>query len=420
MAKIKDVKARQILDSRGFPTVECDVMLEDGSIGRSSVPSGASTGSHEAWELRDDDSSMYHGKSVLKAVYNINEEIRDLIIGMDASNQESIDSFMIRLDGTQNKSRLGANAILAVSMAVARAQANSEKLELFQYIARFSAVQNNDSALPYPMVNIMNGGKHAFKASDFQEYMIIPTARTSFKDRIRVACEVFHTLKKILMEDGYQVLVGDEGGFAPSLGSNTKPLDYIVMAIERSGYRPGKDVLLALDVASSGLHKGNSYLLESEGRDLTTVELVKYYDEIIRNYPIGSIEDPFYEDDFDAWARFTKTYGDKMQIVGDDLYVTNINRLKKGIEMGSSNAILIKLNQIGTVSETISTINLARSKGFGCIISHRSGETEDTFIADLCVGMSTGQIKTGSVSRTERVAKYNRLIRIEEILSSSF
>lgn len=415
MAKIKDIKARQILDSRGIPTVECDVLLEDGALGRASVPSGASTGKHEALELRDADPKIYHGKSVLNAVYNINEEIRSTLIGYDANDQERIDSILIRLDGTKNKSRLGANSILAVSMAVACAQAKSSKLELFEYL-HLLFNKNDDYQMPYPMMNIFNGGKHAIGASDFQEYMIIPNIDTSFKDRLRAGSEIFHTLKSILLEDGFQVLVGDEGGFAPPLGSNTKPLDYIIKAIEKAGYTPGKDIFIALDIASSEFFEKNIYHLKAENKKLTYIELIKYYDTLIKNYPIKSIEDPFEQDSFDIWSRFNSDYGDSIQIVGDDLYVTNIDRLKIGIEKKSSNAILIKLNQIGTVTETLAAINLARENNMNCIISHRSGETEDTFISDLAVATGVRQIKTGSLSRSERISKYNRLLRIEEFL----
>lgn len=415
MAKIKDIKARQILDSRGLPTVECDVFLEDGALGRASVPSGASTGKYEAIELRDADPEIYHGKSVLNAVYNINQEIRSTLIGYEANDQERIDSILIRLDGTKNKSRLGANAILAVSMAVACAQAKSSNLELFQYL-HLLFNKNDNYKIPYPMMNIFNGGKHAIGASDFQEYMIIPNIDTSFKDRLRAGSEIFHTLKSILLEEGFQVLVGDEGGFAPSLGSNTKPLDYIIKAIEKAGYTPGKDVFIALDIASSEFFEKNIYYLKAENKKLTYIELMKYYDTLVKNYPIKSIEDPFDQDSFDIWSRFNADYGDSIQIVGDDLYVTNIDRLKIGIEKKSSNAILIKLNQIGTVTETLAAINLARQNNMNCIISHRSGETEDTFISDLAVATGVGQIKTGSLSRSERISKYNRLLRIEEFL----
>lgn len=416
MAKIKEIKARQILDSRGIPTIEVDVTLEGGYKGRASVPSGASTGSHEALELRDNNLLMYKGKSVLKPVHVVNEEIAPILIGQDAVEQERIDDIMIRLDGTPNKSRLGANSILAVSLAVACAQANAEGIELFEYLARFSLDTWNKFELPYPMINIINGGKHAPGSSEFQEYMIIPLSEVSFKDRLRIGAEIFYCLKQILMDEGHRTLVGDEGGFSPNLENNKKPLDYIIKAIETAGYKPGKDVSIAIDVASSEFYSDGAY--ELEGKKMTYAELSAYYAELVKDYPIASIEDPFGEDQFEEWAKFNKEYGSKLQIVGDDLYVTNIERLKKGIEMNASNAILIKPNQIGTLTETLAAIELAMKNGMRAIISHRSGETEDTFIADLVVGMSTGQIKTGSLSRSERVAKYNRLLRIEEYIFS--
>ncbi len=418
MAKIKDIRARQILDSRGNPTVECDVILDDGSRGRASVPSGASTGIYEAVELRDGDPSMYHGKSVLRAIHNIHNEIKPALIGLDAANQEIIDHHMLKIDGTSNKSNLGANSILAVSMAVACAQANSEGKELFEYLSKFSPKHDEEFVLPFPMMNVINGGKHALGASDFQEYMIIPSQKTTFRDRLRCGVEIFHMLKQILEKHGYQTTVGDEGGFAPALGSNTKPLDFIIQAIEEAGYKPGIDVFLAIDVASSEFFNEKEYVLATENKRLTSIELIHYYDKLFNQYPIRSIEDPLEQNDFEGWSKFTKEYGSRIQIVGDDLYVTNVKRLKKGIDMHSSNSVLIKLNQIGTLTETIDAINLAHQNGFTAIVSHRSGETEDTFIADLVVAMRTGQIKTGSLSRTERTAKYNRLLRIEEIIFS--
>ena len=418
MAKIKDIKARQILDSRGNPTIECDVYLEDGSLGRASVPSGASTGEYEAVELRDGDPKIYGGKSVLKAIHNVHEEIKPILIGQEAANQERLDQYMIRIDGTENKSRLGANSILAVSMAIACAQAQSEKKELFKYLEKFSSRQSEPYMLPYAMMNVMNGGKHATGASDFQEYMIIPSQNTSFRDRLRSGAEIFHKLKKILESEGFQTQVGDEGGFAPPLGSNKKPLDYMIRAIEEAGYIPGKDIFLAMDVAASEFFDKNEYVLTTENKRLTRVELVHYYEELFNNYPLRSIEDPLEQNDFEGWTNFTRQYGDRIQIVGDDFYVTNVKRLQKGIDLQSSNSILIKLNQIGTLTETINAINLAHENGMTAIVSHRSGETEDTFIADLVVAMRTGQIKTGSISRSERIAKYNRLLRIEEIVLS--
>lgn len=418
MAKIKDIKARQILDSRGNPTIECDVYLEDGSLGRASVPSGASTGEYEAVELRDGDPKTYGGKSVLKAIHNVHEEIKPALIGQEAANQERLDQYMIRIDGTENKSRLGANSILAVSMAIACAQAQSEKKELFKYLGKFSSKQSEPYMLPYAMMNVMNGGKHATGASDFQEYMIIPSQNTSFRDRLRSGAEIFHKLKNILESEGFQTQVGDEGGFAPPLGSNKKPLDYMIRAIEEAGYIPGKDIFLAMDVAASELFDKNEYVLKTENKRLTRVELIHYYEELFNNYPLRSIEDPLEQNDFEGWSNFTRQYGDRIQIVGDDFYVTNVKRLQKGIDLHSSNSILIKLNQIGTLTETINAINLAHENGMTAIVSHRSGETEDTFIADLVVAMRTGQIKTGSISRSERIAKYNRLLRIEEIVLS--
>lgn len=418
MAKIKSIKARQILDSRGNPTVECEVILDDGSVGRSSVPSGASTGEYEAIELRDGDPKMYGGKSVLIAVHNVNEEIAGILIGQEASNQTRIDHFMIRLDGTPDKSNLGANAILAVSMAVACAQSKSEGKELFEYLSKFSPYDGKPYDLPFPMMNLMNGGRHAIKSTDFQEYMIIPRQITSFRDRLRCGAEVFHALKNILEENGFQTLVGDEGGFAPSLNSNSEPFDYIIQAIERAGYEPGKDVVLAMDVAASEFFEKNKYVMKSENKSFTKPELIKYYENMILKYPIRSIEDPLDQNDFEGWAEFTRKFGNEIQIVGDDLYVTNVKRLQTGIDLKASNSILIKLNQIGTLTETIDAINMAHAAGMTAIVSHRSGETEDTFIADLVVAMRTGQIKTGSLSRSERIAKYNRLLRIEEKILS--
>ncbi len=418
MAKIKQIKARQILDSRGNPTIECEVTLEDGSCGLASVPSGASKGEYEAIELRDGDPQNYGGKSVLMAVKNVNEEISPALIGLDASNQYRIDQFMIRLDGTTTKSNLGANSILSISMAIAVAQAKSERMELYEYLSRFSDLKNEPFELPYAMMNIMNGGRHAVGASDFQEYMIIPKQGTSFRDRLRCGAEVFHTLKKFLEVNDFQTTVGDEGGFAPAFGSNTKQLDYIMAAVEKSGYKPGKDIVFAIDVAASEFYDKKEYKLTSENKVVTKFELFHYYEEILTKYPVRSIEDPLEQNDFEGWTDFTRRFGNKIQVVGDDLYVTNIKRLEHGIKVNASNSILIKLNQIGTLSETIDAINLAHKHGMSAIISHRSGETEDTFIADLVIAMRTGQIKTGSLSRSERIAKYNRLLRIEEKILS--
>jgi enolase len=417
MAKIKEIKARQILDSRGNPTVECDVILEDGSLGRASVPSGASTGEFEALELRDNDPNQFGGKSVLLAIKNIHNEIYPALKGHDAGYQYRLDQIMIRLDGTEDKSRLGANAILAVSMAIAVAEAKSRKLELYQYLNRFSPKSADRYVIPYAMMNVMNGGQHATNASDFQEYMIIPTQKTSFRDRLRCGAEIFQKLKEILKKNNLPTLVGDEGGFAPSLKSNSAPLDFMVQAVEKSGYRLGIDVVFGLDVASSEFYENKHYNLKSENKVLTVPELFNFYEDLLNKYPIRSIEDPLDQNDFEGWTKFNQKFGKKFQVVGDDFYVTNIKRLKKGIEMGCSNSILIKLNQIGTLSETLDAINLAHENGMTAVVSHRSGETEDTFIADLTVAMRTGQIKTGSLSRSERIAKYNRLLRIEENLS---
>jgi enolase len=417
MAKIKQIKARQILDSRGNPTVECDVILEDGSLGRASVPSGASTGIYEAVELRDGDPKSYGGLSVLQAVRNVNEEIASILIGQEASNQSRIDGYMIRLDGTPNKGRLGANAILAVSLATAVAQSRSEGKELYQYLSKFSPQDGEPFVMPYAMMNLMNGGRHAYHSTDFQEYMVIPSQQTSFRDRLRCGSEIFHSLQKVLKDHEFQTLVGDEGGFAPSLKSNVQPLDFMIDAINLAGYKPGIDVVLAMDVAASEFFQKNEYILTCENRKLTKPELLNYYENIIKNYPVKSIEDPLEQNDFEGWSEFTRRFGQSIQVVGDDFYATNIKRLQKGIDLKSSNSILIKVNQIGTLTETIDAINLATKAGMTSIVSHRSGETEDTFIADLVVAMRTGQLKTGSLSRSDRIAKYNRLLRIEEQLS---
>ena len=407
--KIKDIHAREILDSRGNPTVEVDVTLENGVMGRAAVPSGASTGSREALELRDGDSNRFNGKGVLKAVENVNGPIKNLLIGMDAYEQEKIDYAMINLDGTKTKSNLGANAILGVSMAVLKASAISNKLPLYRYVGK-------GDTLPIPMMNILNGGAHASNNLDFQEYMIIPQ-RDTIKERIRVGSEVFHSLKKVLSEKGYNTGVGDEGGFAPDLKSNSEGFELIVEAIEKAGYIPGKDVCLGIDVAASEFYHDGIYDLKGENRKLTLNELLDYYEELVSKYPIITIEDPVYEDDFEGFKLVTEKLGDKIQLVGDDLFVTNKEYLQKGIDMHAGNAILIKVNQIGTITETIETINLARNNGYKTVISHRSGETEDTTIASLAVGLNLGQIKTGSMSRTDRICKYNELIRIEEELN---
>ncbi|MBO5475135.1 MAG: phosphopyruvate hydratase [Bacilli bacterium] len=413
MMKIKDLIAREILDSRGNPTVEVDCILEDGIMGRASVPSGASTGSREALELRDND-SRYNGKGVLKAVSNVNNIIKPALIGRDVSKQEEIDELMIELDGTKTKSNLGANAILGVSMAVLKAAANEAKLPLYKYIG-------NGTNQPRPMMNILNGGAHADNKLDFQEYMIIPE-RDTIKERIRVGAEVFHSLKKVLNEKGLSTGVGDEGGFAPDLQSNEEGFDLIVEAIKRAGYIPGEDVFLGIDVAASEFYDEDSKKYKfrwSTGQEFTTDELIDFYKELIDKYPIISIEDPVDENDWDGFVKVTEELGDRIQIVGDDLFVTNIEYLQKGIDLHAGNAILLKVNQIGTITETIRTINLAKEYGYKTIISHRSGETEDTTIADLAVGLDLGQIKTGSLSRTDRICKYNQLMRIENEIESN-
>ena len=409
MSKIKDVIGREVLDSRGNPTVEVDVILESGIKARAMVPSGASTGEREALEMRDGD-NRYLGKGVLKAVNNVNTYLRDLVIGMDVLEQEKIDYAMIEADGTQNKDRFGANAILGVSMAVMKAAAMYKGVPLYKYIG-------NGNILPVPMVNIMNGGAHADNKLDFQEFMIIPNSN-SMKERVRIAAEVFHNLKKVLKEKGHVTSVGDEGGFAPNLNSNSEGFELIVEAIKNAGYEPGVDVNLAIDVAASEFYKDGKYYLDGENRVLTTEELVAFYEELVSKYPIISIEDPVDENDWEGFKLITDRLGDKIQLVGDDLFVTNKKCLRQGIDLGAGNAILLKVNQIGTITETLETIKLARDNGYKTIVSHRSGETEDTTIADLAVGLNLGQIKTGSMSRSERICKYNQLMRIEEELNS--
>ena len=406
--KIKDIVGREILDSRGNPTVEVDVILDNGIIGRASVSSGASTGTKEALELRDND-NRYQGKGVLKAVSNINGSLKELLIGMDVEDQKKIDYKMIESDGTENKSKYGANAILGISLAVLKASALNKNTPLYKYIG-----EGKD--MPRPMINIINGGVHADNKLDFQEFMIIPK-RDTIKERIRISSEVFHTLKKILKSRNLMTNVGDEGGFAPDLTNTKEALDLIVLAIKKAGYIPGVDIFIALDVAASELYKNGKYELKGENKILKTTELINYYEELINEYPIISIEDPVYENDWEGLAEITKKLGDKIQIVGDDLFVTNKKYLKQAIDKKIGNAILIKPNQIGTVTEMLETINLAKKNNYKTIISHRSGETEDTTIADLAVGLSIGQIKTGSMSRTDRICKYNQLIRIEEEIS---
>ena len=406
--KIKDVIGREILDSRGNPTVEVDVILENGILGRAAVPSGASTGEREALELRDG-GERFNGKGVLKAVENVNGPLRDLVIGMDAANQKELDYAMINLDGTDTKSKFGANAILGISMAAMKASALNEGKPLYRYVG-------DGIVMPKPMMNIINGGAHADNKLDFQEFMIIPQ-RDTIHDRVRVGAEVFHSLKKVLNEKGLATGVGDEGGFAPDLQSNTEGFELIMEAIRKAGYEPGKDVCLAIDVAASEFYKDGKYNLVGEGRSLTTDELIDFYDELVNKYPIISIEDPVDENDWDGFTKVTERLGDKIQLVGDDLFVTNKKCLQMGIDHHAGNAILLKVNQIGTITETLETIDLAREHGYATIISHRSGETEDTTIADLAVGLNLGQIKTGSMSRTDRICKYNQLMRIEEELN---
>ena len=407
--KIKDVIGREILDSRGNPTVEVDVILENGVMGRAAVPSGASTGEREALELRDGDKTRFLGKGTLKAVANVNGPLRDLVIGMDAEDQKALDYAMIELDGTETKSKFGANAILGISMAAMKAVANAKGLPLYKYIGE-------GTELPRPMMNIINGGAHADNKLDFQEFMIIPQ-RDTIHERVRVGAEVFHNLKKVLNEKHLATGVGDEGGFAPDLQSNTEGFELIVEAIKKAGYEPGKDVCLAIDVAASEFYKDGKYELVGEGRSLTTDELIDFYEELVNKYPIISIEDPVDENDWEGFTKITERLGDKIQLVGDDLFVTNKKCLQMGIDKHAGNAILLKVNQIGTITETLETIELARSNGYATVISHRSGETEDTTIADLAVGLNLGQIKTGSMSRTDRICKYNQLMRIEEELT---
>jgi len=413
MTRIKDVIGREILDSRGNPTVEVDVILENGIVGRASVPSGASTGIREALELRDGDVNRYNGKGVLKAVNNVNGPLRDLVIGMDASNQKELDYAMINLDGTPNKSKFGANAILGISMASLKAAAIDNNMPLYKYVN--NKFGNDIMSLPRPMMNIINGGVHADNKLDFQEYMIIPI-RDNINDRVRVGAEVFHSLKEVLKQKGLATGVGDEGGFAPDLNSNSEGLELIMNAIKRAGYTPGKDVCMAIDVAASEFYKDEKYNLQGEGRTLNTLELINYYEELINKYPIISIEDPVDENDWEGFKLITERIGDRIQLVGDDLFVTNKECLQIGIDKKAGNAILLKVNQIGTITETLETISLARSNNYNTIISHRSGETEDTTIAHLAVGLNLKQIKTGSMSRTDRICKYNELIRIEEEL----
>lgn len=414
MTRIVDVYAREVLDSRGNPTVEVEVVLESGDVGRAIVPSGASTGAYEAVELRDGDKGRYLGKGVMKAVQHVNEIIAPELEGWDATDQVGIDKHLIELDGTPNKGKLGANAVLGVSMAVARAAAEALGVPLYNYLGGFNA-----KTLPVPMMNILNGGKHADNNVDIQEFMIMPVGAPSFREGLRMGAEIFHNLKAVLKEKGLATSVGDEGGFAPNLSSNEEALQTIVTAIRRAGYKPGEDVLLALDVAASELYKDGQYHLAGEGVTRTSEEMIAFYEELISKYPIVSIEDGLSEDDWDGWKQLTERLGGKVQLVGDDLFVTNTERLSQGIEKGVGNSILIKVNQIGTLTETFDAIEMAKRAGYTAVISHRSGESEDTTIADIAVATGAGQIKTGAPSRTDRVAKYNQLLRIEDELADT-
>lgn len=416
MPFIEDVIAREVLDSRGNPTVEVEMHLEDGSMGRAIVPSGASTGVHEALELRDGDKTRYLGKGTLKAVENVNTEIADAIVGYNVFDQVGLDKLLIELDGTYNKGRLGANAILGVSLAAADAAANSLGLPLFQYLGGVNA-----KLLPTPMMNILNGGSHADNTVDFQEFMVMPVGASSFTEAVRMGAEVFHSLKAVLKEKGLSTAVGDEGGFAPNLSSNEEAIQVILEAVKKAGYEPDKDIKLALDVAASEFYDETSrkYKLTGEGKEKTADEMIEYYENLIAKYPVISIEDGLAEDDWEGWAKLTQKLGKKVQLVGDDLFVTNTDRLKKGIEQSVANSILIKVNQIGTVTETLDAIEMAKKAGYTAVVSHRSGESEDVTIADLAVAVNAGQIKTGSLSRTDRIAKYNQLLRIDELLGDT-
>ena len=416
MSVIIDVFGREILDSRGNPTVEVEVVLEDGSFGRAAVPSGASTGAFEAVELRDCDKERYLGKGTLDAVGHVNDEIADALVGFEADDQRAIDDVMLELDGTDNKGALGANAILGVSLACAKAAAESAGLPLYKYVGGV-----NGHILPTPMMNILNGGVHADNNVDFQEFMIMPVGAESFAEALRWCAEIYHTLKKVLHEAGLGGGVGDEGGFAPNFTTNEEPLQYIVKACEAAGYKPGDDIMFAMDPASTEFYNAETgkYELKGEGRELTSAEMVDYWAALVEKYPIISIEDGMAEEDWDGWKQLTDRIGDKVQLVGDDLFVTNSKRLAKGIELGCANAILIKVNQIGSLSETLDAIEMAKQAGYACVMSHRSGETEDTTIADLAVATNAGQIKSGAPARTDRVAKYNQLLRVEDRLGDS-
>jgi enolase len=419
MSIIKSIHAREILDSRGNPTVAVEVELSNGITGSAAVPSGASTGTHEALELRDGDKNRYGGKGVLKAVRNVNEAIAQTIIGMNANDQEAIDRLMLELDGTPNKEHLGANAILGVSIAIAHAATKANGLSLYQHLGHTYSTrsgQNNEFFLPVPMMNVLNGGKHAANSTDLQEFMIVPTGPGNFRDALRMGAEVYQSLKKVLQAEGLNTNVGDEGGFAPSLSTNKDAVEVLLMAIEKAGYQPGQDCFIALDPAASEFYQDGKYILARENLSLTSSEMVEFYTRWVASYPIISIEDGMAEDDWEGWQLLTKKLGNRVQLVGDDLYVTNVERLRRGIKLHASNSILIKLNQIGTLTETTEAIRVAFKAGWTAVVSHRSGETEDTTIADLAVGLSTGQIKTGAPCRSERTAKYNRLLAIEEEL----
>ncbi len=417
MSYISEIFARQILDSRGNPTVEVDVLTDEGALGRAAVPSGASTGVHEAVELRDGDKKKYVGKGVLKAVKNVNDSIAPVLLGYDVADQTGIDEMMIQLDGTANKANLGANAILAVSMAAAKAAAEESSLPLFRYVGG-----TNAKTLPIPMMNILNGGAHADNKIDFQEFMIMPVGAPDFSEGLRWGVEIFHTLKSVLKKKGFSTNVGDEGGFAPNIQSNEEAIDTVMEAIQASGYKAGSQIVIAMDAANSELWnaKKKKYVFhKSDGKELSSDQLVKFWEKWVKQYPIVSIEDGMAEDDWNGWAALTQSIGKKCQLVGDDLFVTNVTRLQQGIDKGIGNALLVKVNQIGTITETINAVTMAQHNGYNTIMSHRSGETEDTTIADLAVALNCGQIKTGSASRTDRMAKYNQLIRIEELLGGS-
>ncbi|MGE5508076.1 MAG: phosphopyruvate hydratase [Chitinophagales bacterium] len=414
MTTIADVYGREILDSRGNPTVEVEVVLADGTIGRAAVPSGASTGQFEAVELRDDEKERYGGKGVRRAVEHVNKVIRPEILGLDATEQVRLDQLMIELDGTPNKGKLGANAILGVSLAVAKAAAEALGLPLYQYLGGVNA-----KTLPVPMMNILNGGKHADNNVDIQEFMVMPLGASTFAEALRMGAEVFHALKAVLKGKGLNTAVGDEGGFAPNLGSNEEALEVLVEAIQRAGYEPGKGVAIAMDVASTELFKDGKYVLAGQGATLTTDQMIEFYERLLDKYPIVSIEDPLSEDEWDAWQRLTERLGKRVQLVGDDLFVTNTGRIEKGIGLGVANSVLIKVNQIGSLTETLDAIEMAKRAGYTAVVSHRSGETEDTTIADIVVATNAGQIKTGAPSRTDRVAKYNQLLRIEDELDEA-